>query len=108
MQKKRARSRKTRSKPSGKLVPLNPWIPAIPLKGAKGRGMVQLILGIPFVLAAGPATGEPLSARLLQVPVELTRQGLSLREFNQQVLSRKQALLDKYEARIILVQKGGK
>lgn len=107
MAKKTTRSRKPRAKSrsriSGKLVPLNPWIPAVPLKGAKG--MFQLILGLPFVLAAVPAAGEPLSARLLQVPVELTRQGLSLRELNQQVLARQQALLNKYEARLILVQK---
>lgn len=97
-----------RPKPSGKLVPLNPWIPAIPVKGAKGKTMVTLVLGIPLVFVAGVASGAPLPNRSLHVPVELTRQALSLREFEQWVAPLKNALLGKYDARVILVQKGGK
>lgn len=106
----RSRTQGKGDKPSrsGKMVPLNPWIPAIPVKGPKGKPMLQLVLGIPLILTAGTASAEPLPNRTLQVPVELIRQQLSLKEFNQQVLSRKNQLLGQYEARIILVKKGGK
>jgi hypothetical protein len=93
---------------SGKVVPLNPWIPAIPVKGAKGKGMLKLVLGIPLLFTAGTVSGEPLPNRTLHVPVELTHQELTLREFNKHVRSIQDALLGQYEARIILVRKGGK
>lgn len=107
MAKKKPRA-KSRAKFSGETVALNPWIPAIPVKGVKGKAMLKLVLSIPLVLTAGTVSGEPLPHRTLEVPVELTRQGLTLKEFEKQVLSLRGALLDKYEARIILVQKGGK
>ncbi len=110
---KKSRGRTTgKSKPSfsGKMVPLNPWIPLIPVKGARGKktGMWQLVLGIPLVLTAGTASAEPTPPRTLHVPVELTRQGLTLREFDKHVVPLKDLLLGKYEARIMLVAKGGK
>lgn len=109
---KKSRSRaqgKTGQSPRfGKMVPLNPWIPAIPVKSPKGKLMLQLVLGIPLILTAGTASAELLPNRTLQVPVELTQQRLSLQQFNQQILSKKNQLLAQYEARIILVRKGGK
>lgn len=94
----------------GKVVPLNPWIPAIPVKGSKaskGKTMLKLVLGIPLLLTAGMASGEPLPNRTLHVPVELTQHWLTVRQF-EQLFSIKDALLQQYEARIILVAKGGK
>jgi hypothetical protein len=109
MAKKKPRGKSAgRAKFTGETVALNPWIPAIPVKGAKGKSMLKLVLSIPLVLTAGTASGEPQPQRTLQVPVELTRHGLTLKEFDKQVLPLKAALLGKYEARIILVQKGGK
>lgn len=99
-----------RSVPSGKMVPLNPWIPAVPVKRsktAKGKYMLKLILGIPLLLSAGMASGEPLPNRTLHVPVELTRHWLTVRQF-EKLFSAKDKLLQQYEARIILVAKGGK
>lgn len=104
----RAQGKQGASPRFGKMVPLNPWIPAIPVKGPKGKPMLQLVLGIPLILTVGTASAELLPNRTLQVPVELTQQTLSLKQFNQQVLSRKNQLLGQYEARIILVRKGGK
>lgn len=95
---------------SGKMVPLNPWIPAVPVKGSKaskGRNMLKLILGIPLLLSASTASGEPLPNRTLHVPVELTRHWLTIRQF-EKLIAVKDALLQQYEARIILVAKGGK
>lgn len=104
-QKARGRS-DGKAKISANMVPLNPWIPAVPVRTIKGKVMLKLVLGIPLVFAAGTVAGEPLPNRTLQVPVELTRQGLSLREFDRSVRPFIQGLLEKYEARIILVQKG--
>lgn len=104
----RSQGKKGTSPHVGKMVPLNPWIPAIPVKGPKGKPMLQLVLGIPLILTAGIASAELLPNRTLQVPVELTQHRLSLKQFNQQVLPRKHQLLGQYEARIFLVAKGGK
>lgn len=104
----RAQGKPRQSPRLDKMVPLNPWVPAIPVKGPKGKPMLQLVLGIPVILAAGTASAELLPNRTLQVPAELTQQALSHQEFNRQVLSRKSHLLGQYEARIVLVAKGGK
>jgi hypothetical protein len=107
-------AKKTRSRSAGKgglsgrMVQLNPWIPALPVKGAKGKRLLKIVLAIPLALAGGSASAQPAPMRTLHVPVELGRQALSLREFDEGVLSIKRELLRKYEDKILFAQGGGK
>jgi hypothetical protein len=110
MAKKTKKGRSAGRSLSGKVVALNPWIPAVPVKrskGARGKNLLKLILGIPLLLTAGVAAGEPLPNRTLHVPVELTQHWLTVRQF-EKLFSARDAILQQYEARIILVAKGGK
>lgn len=103
---KKTRGRSASSKTfSGKVVSINPWIPAIPVKG---KDFLKLVLGVPLALMAGSASAEPISTRTLTVPVELSRQALSLQEFNTHVISRKNEILRKFEDRAIFLAAQGK
>ena len=90
---------------SGKVVSVNPWIPAVPVKG---KNLLKLVLGVPLALMAGSASAEPMSTRTLTVPVELSRQALSLQEFNTNVISKKNEILRKFENRTIFFAAQGK
>jgi hypothetical protein len=90
---------------SGKMVSVNPWIPAVPVKG---KNLLKLVLGVPLALMAGSASAEPLSTRTLMVPVELSRQELSLREFNVNVIRKKNEIIRKFEDKAIFLAAGGK
>ncbi len=104
-------AQKTRSraagnkKPSGKMVPVNPWIPAVPVKGTK---LLKLVIGVPLALMAGSVSAEPLSARVLLVPVELSRQTMSLQTFDESVTRIKKQILRKFEDRAIFLTAQGK
>ena len=104
-----AKKRQRRSPPkktfSGKVVSVNPWIPAVPVKG---RNLLKLVLGVPLAFIAGNASAEPLSTRTLTVPVELSRQAFSLQEFNTNVIGRKNEILRKFEAKTIFLAAQGK
>ncbi|TAL08683.1 MAG: hypothetical protein EPO02_12375 [Nitrospirae bacterium] len=90
---------------SGKVVSVNPWIPAVPVKG---KNLLKLVLGVPLALMAGGASAEPISTRTLTVPVELSRQTLSLQEFNANVIGKKNEILRKFEDRTIFLAAQGK
>ncbi len=90
---------------SGKVVSVNPWIPAVPVKG---KNLLKLVLAVPLTLMAGSASAEPLSTRALTVPVELSRQALSMQEFNTNVISRKNEILLKFEAKAVFLVAQGK
>lgn len=103
---KKTRGRSASSKTfSGKVVSINPWIPAIPVKG---KDFLKLVLGVPLALMAGSASAEPISTRTLTVPVELSRQVLSFQEFNENVTRKKNQILRKFEDKAIFLAAQGK
>lgn len=102
---KPARGRSKTKAFSGKVVPVNPWIPAVPVKGTR---LLKLVLGVPLVLMAGTAAAEPLPARALMVPVELSRQFLSRQAFDLAITSQKIQILQKFESKNILLAARGK
>jgi hypothetical protein len=97
---KKARSRVTKPSPSGKVVQLNPWLPAVPIKG---KTALKLILGIPLAILASDVSAEPLPNRTLAVPLELSRHTLSVRDFDREVLPAKYRLLQQYEDKTVFL-----
>lgn len=102
------RDRVTGKKPSsGKMAPLNPWIPAVPVK-RRGRIALKLVLAVPLAILASTATANPIPARTLAVPVEISQRILTSREFDRNVLLTKDRLLQKFEDKAVFAAAAGR
>jgi hypothetical protein len=92
-------AKKTRSGSGGRgksrrMVDVNPFVPAVPLKG---RRLFRPILGVPLALIAGSSAAALLPARALTVDAEATRQQLSVKDYERTILARKADILRSFE-----------
>jgi len=83
-------------KSAGKAVAVNPWLPAVPLKGRK---LLKPVLAVPLAMMAGAASADLLPARALTVPAEAARQSLSAKDYERLVGAKKAEILRKFEGR---------
>ncbi len=84
--------KKKRGSKSGRQVALNPWIPAVPVKGRK---LLKPML-VPLALFAGSASATLLPARALTIDADAAQQ-MTPRDYQRAVLAGKAEILRKYE-----------
>ena len=89
-----SRGRKTSARKS---VALNPWIPAVPVKGR--RKLLKPVLAVPLALIAGAAAASVLPARALTVPEESVQALLSAKDYEATIAAGKAAILRKFEGK---------
>ena len=105
MANKKSRGSKSR-KTSGKAVAVNPWLPAVPLKGRK---LLKPVLAVPLAMMAGAASADVLPARALTVPAETAQQTIAAKDYDRLVGAKKAEVLRKFEGKqpFQVAQSGG-
>ena len=83
-------------KASGRIVAVNPWLPAVPLKGRK---LLKPVLAVPLAMMAGAATADMLPARALTVPAETAQQSIAAKDYEKLIGAKKAEVLRKFEGK---------